>query len=195
MIIIIRNVDSVVLYAEPNLHLDANGAAGLGWKDANTTSGNSSIADVASLPAGWTGGVWSYVNGAWGVADQAHYNKIQQYLAAQQAQATFDALIAGGITLTSTGTPALNGTYSTHSVAQANISAIQIGIGSGMGLPGGSATFAYLDSAGGQHQFSAANFTAFAIAVRDFVYHSLIALATIEGGGTATFPLNTVTIA
>ena len=107
----------------------------------------------------------------------------------------YEALIAGGIVLTSTGTPALNGTYSTTPAAAVNISGIATSIANGLGLPGGGTTFNYRDSSGAPHAFDAAHFLPFAAAVRDFIYHCDDALATIQNGGTATFPSNQVTIA
>ena len=107
----------------------------------------------------------------------------------------YEALLAGGITLTSTGTPALNGTYSTTPTAMVNTAGIATSIANGLGLPGGGATFNYRDSSGAAHAFDAAHFLPFAAAVRDFVYHCDEAMATIAAGGTATFPSNQVTIA
>ncbi len=193
--IIVRNIDSTVLYAGSNLTLSAGGATGSGWRDDNTTSNNASVIDVTNLPAGWTGGVWNYINGAWGIADTAAYNKIQQGLAAVQAQSTFQSLVSGGIILTSTGTPALNATYSTTDTAQKNVSGVVTGIAAGLGFPGGGTTFQYLDASNVPHSFDASHFTAFAAALRNFVYNCEITLATIQNGGTATFPSNLVTIA
>ena len=121
------------------------------------------------------------------------------YVSAQatlsSAMNTYNSLLAGGITLTSTGTPALNGTYSTTPTAMVNTAGIATSIANGLGLPGGGATFNYRDSSGAAHAFDAAHFLPFAAAVRDFVYHCDEAMATIAAGGTATFPSNQVTIA
>ena len=121
------------------------------------------------------------------------------YVAAQTAlengQNAYNTAINGGIVLTSTGTPVLNGTYSVTPEACANISGVMSGISNGMGLPGSGSTFGYLDSTGNAHAFDATHFTAFAKTVRDYVYQCDIALATIQKGGTATFPSNQVTIA
>ena len=121
------------------------------------------------------------------------------YVAAQAtlelAFNTFNVLINGGIVLTSTGTPTLNGTYSTTELAQSGITAIVTGIAAGLGLPGGGTTFQYLDSSNIAHTFDQSHFTAFAAAVRNFVYECKITLAAIQTGGTATFPSNVVTIA
>jgi hypothetical protein len=75
-----------------------------------------------------------------------------------------------GITITSNSTPSLNGTYRIDAFAQQRIIAIYVGIKGGDGLPGNGATFSYLDAAGSPRSFTADQFTAFAKAVRDYVY-------------------------
>jgi hypothetical protein len=75
-----------------------------------------------------------------------------------------------GLTITSTSTPALNGTYRIDASAQQTIAAIYSGVKGGDGVPGGGATFTFLDSAGAPHNFTPDQFTAFAKAVRDYVY-------------------------
>ncbi len=106
----------------------------------------------------------------------------------------YNGLISGGLTLTSTGTPALNGTYAVDTQAQHNISSIMSGIANGLGLPGGGSTFTYQDQSGVSHSFDATHFSALAKAVRDFVYNCDITLATIVQGGTATYPINSIVI-
>lgn len=68
MKILIRTSDNVVIYAEPNLTLSADGTRGDGWYSPQFTTANAHL-DDAELPAGWTGAVWSYVSGVWAVAD------------------------------------------------------------------------------------------------------------------------------
>lgn len=195
MNIIVRNTDGAVLYAGSDVALTAVCASGFGWADSSLNTSNASLVTNQMLPIGWVPGVWNYINGTWGIADTAAYNKIQQGLTVNQAQSTFQALIANGIILTSTGTPALNGTYSTTDTAQKNVSSVVTGIAAGLGLPGGGTTFQYLDAANIPHAFDTSHFTAFAAALRNFVYNCEITLATIQNGGTATFPSNLVTIA
>ncbi len=106
---------------------------------------------------------------------------------AQQAA----ALIAGGLTITSTGTPALNGTYSTDATAQQNIQAVQIYIQANGKFPGSSGTYPWLDKAGQPHVFpTISEFTAFATAVADFVAD----LQMIVYTGAGTLPAATATI-
>ncbi len=127
--------------------------------------------------------------------DARYTTYVASQTALANALAAYNAAINGGIVLTSTGTPALNGTYSTTDTAQKNISAIVTGIAAGLGLPGGGSTFQYLDANNQPHAFDSSHFTAFAAALRNFVYQCDIAVATIQNGGSATFPSNNVTIA
>ena len=104
-------------------------------------------------------------------------------------------ILAQGCALTSTGTPALNGTYALDKDSQSNISAIADGIANGKGLPGGGSTFNYPDVMGAQHAFDAAHFVAAAAAFETFIYDFDQALETLVSGGTATMPVASVTIA
>ncbi len=195
MNIILRNSDNVVLFSGNNLSMDGVGCYGDGWIFHGLNNTTATLVQNVTLPIGWTGGAWNYINSTWGIADPVAYNKIQQGLAVNQAQSTFQSLISDGIILTSTGTPALNATYSTTDTAQKNVSVVVTGIAAGLGLPGGGTTFQYLDASNVPHSFDASHFTAFASALRNFVYNCEITLATIQNGGTATFPSNLVTIA
>ena len=73
MKILIRNSDSVVLFADDSLTIDTC----VRWGSARYDGLNSTTAKIetATLPANWQGGIWSYANGAWAVADQAAYDK------------------------------------------------------------------------------------------------------------------------
>lgn len=101
------------------------------------------------------------------------------------------ALLAAGLTITSTGSTALNGTYACDALSQADIVAIETSLNAGKGFPGGATTFSYPDATGALHSFSEANFTDFAAAVRDYVY----ALKSYAAGQTTTLPVATATIA
>src|SRR5689334_13955906 len=68
-----------------------------------------------------------------------------------------DVALRAGIQIASTGTPALDGTYSLDPVSRANIAAIYAGIKGGDGLPGGGASFVYTDPLG-SHTFTATAF-------------------------------------
>jgi hypothetical protein len=99
--------------------------------------------------------------------------------------------LATGLQLTSTGTPALNGTYAVDPLSQHDIVAIETSLNAGKGFPGGATTFNYPDATGVMHSFSAANFTDFAAAVRDYVY----ALKSVIAGASTTIPAASTTIA
>lgn len=113
---------------------------------------------------------------------------------APTADQTYAAALAAGITVTSTSTPALNAVYSINLQAQGNVAAIAASIGAAQGLPDGATTVNWLDSAGGSHAFTAAQFLALADAIRNYVYNLLITDAALNSGGTATWPTATATI-
>ena len=87
MKILIRNFDSVVIYANNSLVLTAQGLTGDDWRDPNFTTANARL-ENATLPAGWQGAVWSYIAGVWAVVDTA----AQSALLAEKAAA--DARVA-----------------------------------------------------------------------------------------------------
>lgn len=105
---------------------------------------------------------------------------------AQQAA----SMLASGIAITSTGTPALNATYAVDQPSQMDIIAIETSLNAGKGFPGGATNFNFPDITGAMHSFSAANFTNFAAAVRDYVY----ALKSVIAGASQTLPAGTASI-
>lgn len=105
------------------------------------------------------------------------------------AQAT--AALLAGLQITSTGTPALNGTYACDQLSQMDIIAIETSLNAGKGFPGGATTFNYPDTTGAMHSFSATNFANFAAAIRDFVY----ACKSVITGQSGTLPSGAATIA
>ena len=64
MKVLIRNFDSVALYADDSLLLTAQGLTGDDWRDSNFTTANAQLID-ATPPAGWMGAEWSYIAGVW----------------------------------------------------------------------------------------------------------------------------------
>lgn len=102
------------------------------------------------------------------------------------------SLMMGGLHVTSTATPVLNGTYACDPVSQQDITAIETSLNAGKGFPPlGAATLPFPDLAGQFHIFSQADFTNLAAAVRDFVYGCKACI----GGASQTLPPNTATIA
>jgi hypothetical protein len=115
--------------------------------------------------------------------------------AAAQAQAQYNAAIAAGVVVTSTSTPAFNGTYSISDTAQSNIQANQTSILTNGKFTNGQTTRAWLDINGTPHTFqSTAVFTSFAEAVGAYVDALIIQLGVAQSGGTPTWPSNAVTI-
>lgn len=106
------------------------------------------------------------------------------------AQLASEALMAG-LTITSTGTPSLNGTYACDALSQSDIIAIETSLNAGKGFPGASTTFNYPDASGVMHSFTATSFTDFAAAVRDFVY----GCKSVISGASTALPASTATIA
>jgi hypothetical protein len=102
--------------------------------------------------------------------------------------------LAAGIVITSTATPALNGTYSINEESQRFISGTAAGIAARNRLPGGQATFAYGDAAGQTHAFSQQDFLNFADAVEDYVYLLYATAQQLLAGQSAPWPSNAVTI-
>ena len=100
-------------------------------------------------------------------------------------------MLATGLKIASTSTPALNGVYAVDPVSQADIVAIETSLNAGKGFPGGGTTMTYLDVSRVPHTFSEANLTNFAAAVRDYVY----ALKSVMAGSSMTLPAASTTIA
>jgi len=101
--------------------------------------------------------------------------------------------INAGIILTSTGTPALNGTYAVNQAAQANINAISTYILVNGNFPGGGSTLPWYDTSGVAHTFpSTAAFQDFASAVATFV--AAVAIYANSNGESGSLPSNALTI-
>ena len=95
----------------------------------------------------------------------AAHNPATVPLAMQAANA-----IAAGVQVSSTGTPAINGTYALDAQSLANIVAIAAEIANGKGFPGGGATYDYPDAAGTFHTFpTTPAFVNFATAIASYV--------------------------
>lgn len=123
-------------------------------------------------------------------ADQAIYAAQQAALAPQKNAA---AALAAGIVLTSTGTPALNGTYATNAKAQADLNAIITYILLNNAFPAGVPQMPWPDSSGTMHLFpSTASFQAFATILANFV--ATVTIYGNSGGAIGSIPSNQLTI-
>jgi hypothetical protein len=127
------------------------------------------------------GGVWTL---GWAVSNMS----AAQLIAAETA--LLQNALAAGVAVTCTSTPAINGTYGCGPLEQDNLTAITSGIANGKGLPGGGASFAYLDATATPHVFTAAQIMELAVAIRDYVYATTI--AALNG---QALPSNALTIA
>jgi len=101
------------------------------------------------------------------------------------------ALLARGLTISSTNTPSLNGTYACDDLSRADIVSLETSLNAGRGFPPyGAETLDYPDIAGTRHTFNATDFTNLAAAMRDFVY----ACKAVAGGLAGALPPDTATI-
>jgi hypothetical protein len=79
--------------------------------------------------------------------------------------------LAAGITITSTGTPSLNGTYTCDATAQARITSVQAYIQANGKFPGSTTTMTWVLMNGSVITFpTTSEFTAFATAVANYVW-------------------------
>jgi hypothetical protein len=101
------------------------------------------------------------------------------------------ALLAGGLTIFSAGTPAINGIYQCDPMSRATIAEVVAGISAGHGFPGGGSSFDYQLVAGYATFYATNTFVVAAAAVRDFVY----ACAQVQRGRSSTLPAASVSIA
>ena len=92
------------------------------------------------------------------------------YSPAQQAASAAEALIASGLTVTSTGSPAINGTYSLSPAAQSAYDSVMMYIQVHGTFPRGMTTTSWPDIHGDLKVFpNVTTFTAFATAAADFI--------------------------
>lgn len=107
---------------------------------------------------------------------------------AQQAGAALGA----GLAITSTATPALNGTYACDDAAQGRMNRVQGFIAANGKFPGGVSALPWPDMVGAIHTFpTTTEFTAFASAVADYVF----ALDQVAMGTSTSLPTAAATIA
>lgn len=146
----------------------------------DTTSGlitgmfDAAVRPLPTLPDGQamlavTDAQWGVIGPGWGVV-----SGVPALLPASNAPPTLAqqalAALAAGVQITSTSTPALDGTYAISSSAQAKIQAVSLFIVVNGKFPGGQSTMAWADAAGAAHTFpNTAAFQAFATAVADYV--------------------------
>lgn len=107
---------------------------------------------------------------------------------AQQAAALLDS---GGLTISSTSTPALDGTYSVAAIAVQRLLGVSHYATINGKFPGGAATYTWYDASGGEHVFTdIALFQEFFTALAD--YES--ALTFLSLGAPGVLPATSATI-
>jgi hypothetical protein len=103
--------------------------------------------------------------------------------------------LAVGIAITSTGTPALDTTYSLDQITLDQIGSVARDAAAGLGLPLGASTFSYPDITGSPRSFTSVSIRDLYKAMRDLVFELNTQAAIATQGGTAEWPVQSVTIA
>lgn len=114
---------------------------------------------------------------------------------AQTAAAKLAAVEAAGLKVTSTSTPAINGTYDVSPTATANFNAVETYVLANGTFPMGSTQTWFVIGAAPVTIPSVGVFKALSSAVAQYVAALQIAAYTQAAGGTATWPPSSVTIA
>lgn len=127
----------------------------------------------------------------------AQVTALQAAEAASQANAAFkssvEAALANGVVVTSTGTPALNGTYAIDPISQGQLNAVVTYILLNGSFPGGNVTMPWTDASGAVHVFpSVTAFKGFATAYAD--YTAAVVLYEQSAGQAGSLPSNAITI-
>lgn len=128
-------------------------------------------------------------------AQFANYDAVLASAAsAKTAQQGALAAIAAGIVITSTATPALNGTYPIDPATQVKLnSAVTYIMLNNAFPPALAASMPWYDASGTPHIFTAiSDFKHFATAFADFVAH--VDIYASSGGATGSIPSNAITI-
>lgn len=115
--------------------------------------------------------------------------------AAAGAPATVAAKLLTGVTLTSTGTPALNAVYALDPVSYSEIFQIGTYANSFGVFPNGASTFEYPDASSEPHTFAVTAFVNLLKAVAPLVAAIQTQGAILAAGGSPTWPAQTATIA
>ena len=110
------------------------------------------------------------------------------------AQNAYNTLINNGLTITSTSTPAIDGTYPINSQAVQNFEAIQTGINTNHAFPLGATQPWMLLNGTNVSIPSTTEFIAIATAVEAFLDQAFVAEQTEAAGGTPNWPSTSVTI-
>lgn len=97
------------------------------------------------------------------------------------------------VVVTSTSSPAINGTYTVDPQSCANLNGVATRVLLNSSFPGGVSTYPWYDSSGNPHNFtSTATFNAFATAICDYI--SALTLYQLSNGQSGSLPSNQLTI-
>jgi hypothetical protein len=114
--------------------------------------------------------------------------------AAKTAIFSAQSALGGTVTVSSSGTPAINGNYPVDATTQAKLNAVTTYVMLNGAFPGDSSSMAWLDASGSVHTFpSIAVFKAFATAIADFV--AKVSLYRDSGGTVGAIPSTAISIA
>lgn len=102
--------------------------------------------------------------------------------------------LAAGIQIVSSGTSALNGTYSLADDEKQNITGILVQIGVGLGLPGGQSTIPLADINGDPHSFTVEALKNLSKAMADYAYALSTTRSLLNASQPADWPAQPVTI-
>ena len=126
---------------------------------------------------------------------QAAFPGYNAAVAAQQAQATYAAAMAAGLTIASTGTPAVNGTYALDAEQQQVVTELAAYIEKNNAFPGGLASVNLRTASGGEIAIPTITlWFAISTAIADFIAKADAVLITAQGGGSPTWPSASATI-
>lgn len=105
------------------------------------------------------------------------------------------SLFSAGCHIVSTGTPALNGTYSIDPVSQQQMGGVATSIAAGFGFPASLTIIPWPDINGVPHGFNQTNFLNLAYAIQSYIYNVYQTEGALLAGLPATWPAQPVTIA
>jgi hypothetical protein len=102
--------------------------------------------------------------------------------------------LAMGLQVTSTGNPAISGTYALDATTLDQIGAVARDFGAGLGLPGGGSVFYYPDRSALLHAFTGPEIVEVYRAMRDLLLILNTQAAAMRFGASPTWPDQTVTL-
>lgn len=141
----------------------------------------------------WNGRL-ANLNG-WAVSSNALVPYTAPIPIAQQAAIMLAAKLTLGITIVSTGSPGVNGTYALDATSQSQIYQIGSFANSFAEFPSGNTSQQYPDISSAFHVFDVPTFVAFLRAVASLVSNLQTQASVMAQGGTPNWPSQNVTIA